>query len=457
MFKILLVAVTVFTTIFSATAQQAVRINGTFDKAGDGLVTLYKVEAGNIDQLATYRADQSRKFGFQFYPPYEGWYVLGTGNDKSPSDKYTFYFRGGEQLSVSLKQNRYELTGSSNSRENGILYKWMLLSDSVYQKSVNFSRYSSTWVDFFPQLEKLDEQARAFISKYASGKDPFSHHLKNLVRMDLLNYSNQFLNSPRAVHPDVKDFSGYYGSMNVENITKHASLFYEYPWGNRTLSSMLITAGRQKGITLKPGLTGFTEFVSLVSNDTLKADLALDRMAAVKNYAELEQYLDLFGKCLVTPLQEKEKLKILQSLGQLKPGNAGYNFTARAPDGKPVQFSELAGKLVLVDVWATWCGPCKKQEPFWEELNKRFAGRDIVFAGISIDKDKEAWENYLVDKKLKGLQLHIGENNELSAVYKISGIPRYMLFDKSGRIISADAPRPEDPALPALIGEWLNK
>ncbi|MBO9631640.1 MAG: TlpA family protein disulfide reductase [Chitinophagaceae bacterium] len=457
MFRIFFSTSILLLAILAATAQQPASIQGVYDKSGDGLVTLYRVEAGNIVPLATYQADQSRKFGFQFFPPYKGWYVLGTGNEKSPSDKYTFYFKGGEQLSVSLKQNRYEMTGTANSPENRKLYTWNTLSDSVFQKSVNFSRYSSIWVDFFPQLEQLVLDARSFIAKHAAGNDLFSRQLRDLVKMDLLQYSNQFLNTPRASHPGIKDLSPFYQSMNVEALTKGASLFYSYPWGTRTLGSMLLTGARQKGMTMKPGLDGFREMMLLVTNDTLKGDLALERMASIKGYGDLQQYLDVFGKCIVTPLQVKEKLKRLQALEPFKTGNAGYDFAAINPDGKKVRLSELSGKLVLVDVWATWCGPCKKEEPFWEKLTERFAGKDIVFTGLSIDQDKEAWKKYLSGKKLKGLQLHIGESNELSAVYKISGIPRYLLFDKDGRIINIDAPRPSDEALTALIEEWLTK
>ncbi|NML23031.1 TlpA family protein disulfide reductase [Pseudoflavitalea sp. G-6-1-2] len=457
MFRKIIFAIIVLMVAQQATAQKAVTISGSYDKAGDGVVKLFRVEDGKIVQVATCQAGQNRKFGFHFFPAYNGWYVIGTGNERNNSDNYTVYLKEGDELEISIKQNNYSLSGTKNTRESKIVHDWQTMADQVYQKSVNFSRNSSTFTDFFPQLEKLVNDAQVFLKAHANRNTPFSRQLKELVSMDLLNYSNQFLNTPRSVHPEVAQFSAYYNTIRVEELTSHAASFYNYPWGNRTLSSVLMTAMRQKGIIPGGGPKGFSGILSMVSNDTLKGDLALERMASVKGYDEYQQYLDLFGKFMITANQEREKLKQLQALEPFKPGMKGYNFSATDSAGNTIQLKQLAGKLVLVDCWATWCGPCKKEEPYWEKLTERFAGKDIVFTGLSIDEDKTAWKKYMAEKKLKGLQLHIGTKNEFSSVYKTSAIPRYLLFDRSGNVITTDSPRPSDEALAILIEEWLKK
>ncbi len=87
---------------------------------------------------------------------------------------------------------------------------------------------------------------------------------------------------------------------------------------------------------------------------------------------------------------------------------------AEAPDfaytdikGQTVALSSLKGKNVYIDVWATWCGPCKREIPHLEELQETYKGNDnIVFASVSIDENKEAWEKMVTEKEMKGVSAH---------------------------------------------------
>lgn len=81
----------------------------------------------------------------------------------------------------------------------------------------------------------------------------------------------------------------------------------------------------------------------------------------------------------------------------------------------------------------------------------------MALVGISVDQDQPKWDSYVKEKKLKGIQLYAGSGNELSKAYKVDGIPRYILIDKAGNLISADSPRPSDPKLKALLEEWIKK
>src|SRR5205085_4139770 len=123
-------------------------------------------------------------------------------------------------------------------------------------------------------------------------------------------------------------------------------------------------------------------------------------------------------------------------------------------------FSDLKGKLVLVDVWATWCAPCKKEIPFLKELEKEMHDKNITFVSLSVDekKDEQKWQNMIKDMQLTGLQLFAGSyENNVTAMYEIETIPRFMLFDREGKIITVNAPRPSDPKLKALLLQELQK
>lgn len=139
-----------------------------------------------------------------------------------------------------------------------------------------------------------------------------------------------------------------------------------------------------------------------------------------------------------------------------KAGEAAIDFTYPDIDGNMVSLSDFKGKCVYVDVWATWCGPCKAEIPYLKELEKSFHGKDIVFLSVSVDDNKEAWEKMIKEKELGGVQLFAnGWSTEIMKNYSINGIPRFMLFDKDGNIISLDASRPSNENTSKMLTQSL--
>ncbi len=126
----------------------------------------------------------------------------------------------------------------------------------------------------------------------------------------------------------------------------------------------------------------------------------------------------------------------------LKKGMPANDFAGVNIKGDSVRLSDFRGKYVYVDVWATWCQPCLKEIPFLLEMDEAFKGKNIVFLGVSVDRDKEDWMSRVEQGGLAGLQVYVGLNEDLSGFYKISGIPRFMLFDPDGNILEVSADRP---------------
>ena len=158
-------------------------------------------------------------------------------------------------------------------------------------------------------------------------------------------------------------------------------------------------------------------------------------------------------------LAESLSLKEILSVGTPSPVFEDYeNYK-----GGKTSLSDLKGKYVYVDVWATWCGPCKAEIPSLKELEKKYQGKSIHFVSISIDDDRshggswdkahEDWKAMVADKELGGIQVFADNDwkSEFVQAYKINGIPRFILIDPAGNIVAADAPRPS--SLPAMR-EW---
>ncbi|MBS1565824.1 MAG: TlpA family protein disulfide reductase, partial [Bacteroidetes bacterium] len=134
-----------------------------------------------------------------------------------------------------------------------------------------------------------------------------------------------------------------------------------------------------------------------------------------------------------------------------------FSFVSAA--GKQVSLKNLRGKFVYIDVWATWCGPCKKEIPWLTKIEEEYQGKNIHFVSLSVDvpADKNKWLDYVNSNHLKGIQL-MADNAFESAFIKsfnINSIPRFILLSPDGTIIRADAKRPSDPELKAQLDALL--
>lgn len=129
----------------------------------------------------------------------------------------------------------------------------------------------------------------------------------------------------------------------------------------------------------------------------------------------------------------------------LKAGDPSPVFKYLDINGKEVSLKDLKGKYVYIDVWATWCGPCKRELPHLKELEEKMHGKKIVFVSISCDQDKAAWERMVKEKGLGGIQLHNGGDREFMTAFEIRGIPRFILLDKKGKIVNPNMTRPSNP------------
>lgn len=137
------------------------------------------------------------------------------------------------------------------------------------------------------------------------------------------------------------------------------------------------------------------------------------------------------------------------------------DFMYASVDGEKVSLKSLRGKYVYIDVWATWCVPCKREIPYLAEVEEAYKERNIHFVSLSVDvqADKEEWQQYVKKNQLKGFQLIADDafNSDFIKKFNINSIPRFILVGPDGKIISANAKRPSDPELKMELDELLKK
>jgi thiol-disulfide isomerase/thioredoxin len=132
-----------------------------------------------------------------------------------------------------------------------------------------------------------------------------------------------------------------------------------------------------------------------------------------------------------------------EQASKLLPGQPAIDIELETAEGEKLNLSDLKGKTMYIDLWATWCGPCKYEAPFFNDVAAKCKGKDILFIKISTDKKKSDWLKSLDHSDTNVLQ-YISNDLRLSSEWAVFYIPRFILIDKDFNIIDAYAKRPSE-------------
>jgi thiol-disulfide isomerase/thioredoxin len=415
-------------------------------------IELMRIEHGAPVSIAKTDIAADGSYGFLFTPSYEGFYAVG-----APSlmdGQFDFYIKKGENIQMNITGIQSELLGSL-SEENQQLQQWNTLSNEIKGKAVYFNKVRSTYVDFFPAMENADKIVTDFQKQVNTKNVAFNALMKDYARMSMDFYALNFLSTPRTAHPDASVQRPAIYSTLVQKDKFASNNVMKYLYGDRFVGMYIGYIARQHDIKDDEVLLPY-----LSTNEQKAAYLIKGRLPMIKTYDQFTAFTEKNAQYFDVPTQKVVLEDLGAKLYQSKAGEEASDFTYPDANGKQISLSDYKGKVVLVDVWATWCGPCKAQFPALRELEEAVKGKDIVIISVSVDeaKDKEKWKQMIKDERLGGVQLFAGGwNSKITKDYKIKGIPRFMVFNKEGKVVTSDAPRPSDPELKKMLEAELKK
>ncbi|SFU37697.1 Thiol-disulfide isomerase or thioredoxin [Pustulibacterium marinum] len=379
-----------------------------------------------------------------------GYYTFKIGQETS-----TFYLKNGEDINLSIDTNQFDesitYTGEG-AEENNYLAQKYITDEKITSNMKDF--YSLEEKEFVGKLDSLKTKLENDLELSKASEDFKELEKKNLMYeryVHLLNYPQYhgYFSGNMSYSPS-DDFNANIIEVDLDN---------EFDAKKYNSYSTIVLNDFRKEIgplymTMPDSVP--TKAVALIKekkSPAVQAILmsAMAREISPEDAEKSKFYYDEFMKISKDEDFKEELTKAYDLVEKLAPGAPSPTFTYENHDGGTTSLADLKGKYVYVDVWATWCGPCKREIPFLKKVEEEYHNKNIEFVSISIDTqaDHDKWKKFVDDEELGGTQLFADKDwkSEFVQSYGINAIPRFLLIDTEGNIVSASAPRPSNPKL----------
>jgi thiol-disulfide isomerase/thioredoxin len=325
---------------------------------------------------------------------------------------------------------QFKLTGNISGQAEGKVYlskvqdNELVKIDSaqLQEGAFEFTGTVESPQRYFIQLEDKKEAIQFFIENAAIE----------------INADIEKLSEAKVVGSVEQDVYAAYKELQKPFVEKNDAMYKEYMAARQVqdqakMDSIRTAAGEME----KEKKTVTDEF--LKNNATsIVAGFIQYRMAGGMELAEMEEMYNTMAenvKASVYGVMIKERIDLLNSVAV---GKTAPDFTLDTPEETPLSLSSLKGKIVVIDFWASWCGPCRRENPHMVELYKEVNEKGVEFLGVSLDENKDKWLKAIEDDGL--IWKHVsdlkGWNSEAGKMYGIRGIPATVLLDQNGVIVA---------------------
>ncbi len=290
---------------------------------------------------------------------------------------------------------------------------------------------SSQRGDLLQQLADIDAQRLGLLDSLRAA-EPF------LARIAALNTYLSFEHHGRKAFP-LGEFD-YFQRVFFKYVDHQDPGYEELPWvyqSFRTYTSTLLGVRPSQSRLFKILEREIKQWPAGSSAQFFAGQGALAALKQQRHSAYLplaEMMLGLFQEDY--PQLMAGLVQEIENIRQFMKGGQAPDFAGQTPTGDTIRLSDLRGKIVLVDFWASWCGPCRRENPRVAQLYKAYKDKGFEILGVSIDRDANKWQQAIEADGLEWPQIiDDRSSNAIAKLYSVTSIPHTMLLDAEGKII----------------------
>lgn len=406
-------------------------------------IQLMRVQNGVSVKYAGTSITSGGSFAFMLEPEEnQPYYYLYDGKEYC-----RVYLQAGVEIEVRWESSYFRVIQAGN-KENCLLEMWREM-----KRELGGNWENETYGAFFPRFESIRRNVDDWLREVERTNPSYIKELKEIVELDLLNNFVMYISKRQQSYKSEEQECTFYHQI-MKSFPEKNSRLLKQPYGMELLDNYFTYKQtfifRDREYTMEQRLAE-------LDVPELKAEYILAEIPTTDyyRYCEYERYY----MPLLPEDSYRQRMRHLQDrpISILQEGELAPNLMYPDTNGQFLSMADFKGKYKYIDIWATWCAPCKKEIPSLQCLEKEFEGQDIVFVSISIDKNRKTWKDFVHVKQLGGIQLWAGGWTELPHELKLGSVPRFMLIDPEGRWVDINAPRPSDPKLKEILKNLLNK
>ncbi|MCF6169320.1 TlpA disulfide reductase family protein [Lutibacter sp.] len=384
-------------------------------------------------------------------------YILFDGKNR-----VLLYLEKGNNINISFDTNDFENTIAISGKGSAI-NNYLLTKEKIGKEIIGSGTevYLLGEKDYKIKFKKLKSTLEELIKAEKKISNKFKIKELRNINYAYLNKLNiyEMYHAHYAKMPEFKISEGFLSDLENLDYTNEEDFIFSSDYKNLIGSNNYKKAKELAKIDSISEDIAFLKIVGNIRNETIKNRLLFDNARSGITYTDdLETFYKTFisnSTNIENNKQITESYKKLKTVAKGQPSPKFENYENFA--GGTTSLDDLKGRFVYVDVWATWCGPCKREIPFLKKLEGKYRGKNIEFVSVSVDKavDHDKWKKMVKEKELKGIQLFSDKDWDSDFVkeYLIKGIPRFILIDPKGNIVNSNAPRPSDSKLIDLFNE----